>query len=167
MQRAFKHQRQVLYTSTKCKKPDPNSKVFMDLLSDLQQDMVSVSDVKDNNRGSELKEHLAMVGEGMGVFQWLIWDGKPTDYVGEVTGGAQMYGNRILKAYKEGYVTLKCEYMNEANVTQRSIPRQVCQHLHRPPQSSAVLHQKALSLRRNLEQQWRRRRARSLPRSRP
>lgn len=74
----------------------------MDLLSDLQQDMGSVGDIKDNNRGSDLKEHLAMVGEGMGAFQWLVMDGKPADYVGEVTGGAQMYGNRILKAYKEG-----------------------------------------------------------------
>lgn len=43
-----------------------------------------------------------MVGEGIAVLQWLVMDGKPADYVSEVTGGAQMYGNRILKTYKEG-----------------------------------------------------------------
>lgn len=74
----------------------------MDLLADLQQDMSSIGDVKESNRGSDMKEHLNMVGEGVGGFQWLVMDGKPADYVGEIIGGAQMYGNRILKAYKEG-----------------------------------------------------------------
>lgn len=49
-----------------------------------------------------MKEHFAMVGEGIAALQWLLMEGKPADYVGEVAGGAQMYGNRILKAYKEG-----------------------------------------------------------------
>jgi adenylyl cyclase-associated protein len=54
---------------------------FPELIKDLQQDMGSVGDVRDTNRASQMKDHLAMVGE--------------------VTGGAQMYGNRVLKAYKE------------------------------------------------------------------
>ena len=74
----------------------------MDLLQDLQQDMSSVGDMRDNHRGSKMKEHLAMVGEGISALQWLVMDGKPGDYVGEVIGGAQMYGNRVLKEYKEG-----------------------------------------------------------------
>lgn len=49
-----------------------------------------------------MKDHLAMVGEGISALQWLIMESKPADYVGEVIGGAQMYGNRVLKAYKEG-----------------------------------------------------------------
>lgn len=103
MQKAFGHQRQFLLVTTKCKKPEQGSKELSDLLSDLQQDMGAVVDIKDSNRGSEMKEHLAMVGEGMGVFQWLL-ESKPGDYVGEIVGGAQMYGNRVLKAYKEGSV---------------------------------------------------------------
>lgn len=77
------------------------SKTFMDLLSDLQQEMGSIGDIRDSNRASPMKEHLAMVGEGITALQWLVMDGKPADYVAEVTGGAQMYGNRVLKAYKE------------------------------------------------------------------
>lgn len=49
-----------------------------------------------------MKEHFAMVGEGIAALQWLVMEGKPADYVSEVTGGAQMYGNRILKTNKEG-----------------------------------------------------------------
>ena len=102
--KAFADQRRFLLTSTKSKKPDQQSKAFMDLLSDLQQDMGTVGDIKDSHRGSPFKEHLAMVGEGITALQWLVMDGKPSDYVGDVIGGAQMYGNRVLQKYKEGYV---------------------------------------------------------------
>lgn len=104
VQKAFGHQRQFLLVSTKCKRPEQGSKELSDLVSDLQQDMSAVVDIKESYRGSELKEHLAMVGDGMSVFQWLLVEGKPADYVGEIMGGAQFYGNRVLKAYKEGSV---------------------------------------------------------------
>lgn len=60
-----------------------------------------VGDIRDSNRGSKAKDHLAMVGEGISALQWLVMEGKPADYIGDVIGGAQMYGNRVLKAYKE------------------------------------------------------------------
>lgn len=75
----------------------------MDLLSDLQNDMGSVGDIRDSHRGSPMKEQLAMVGEGITALQWLVMDSKPADYVGEIVGGAQMYGNRVLTKYKERY----------------------------------------------------------------
>jgi len=77
----------------------------MDLLTDLQQDMGGVGDIRDSHRGSPMKDHFAMIGEGITALQWLVMEvmeGKPADYVGEVTGGAQMYGNRVLKQHKEG-----------------------------------------------------------------
>ncbi|KAK5118758.1 hypothetical protein LTR85_007964 [Meristemomyces frigidus] len=100
--KAFADQRRFLLVTTKAKKPDMQSpQTFNDLLKDLQQDMGSVGDIRDSHRSSTMKEHLAMVGEGIGALQWLLMDGKPADFVGEVIGGAQMYGNRVLKAYKE------------------------------------------------------------------
>lgn len=105
--KAFADQRRFLITASKSKKPDTQSKAFMDLLTDLQQDMGSVGDIRDSHRGSPMKEHFAMVGEGIAALQWLVMEGKPADYVAEVTGGAQMYGNRILKNFKEGYCTTK------------------------------------------------------------
>ncbi|KAK6435600.1 suppressor of rasval19 [Oleoguttula sp. CCFEE 5521] len=99
--KAFRDQRKFLLVSTKAKKPDMTSATFPELLEDLQHDMGTVGDIRDSNRASPVKEHLAMVGEGISALQWLLMDGKPADYIGEVLGGAQMYGNRVLKAFKE------------------------------------------------------------------
>lgn len=81
------------------------SPAFSEMIKTLQQEMSNVSDVRDNNRASPMKEHLAMAAEGITALQWLVMEGKPADFVGEVIGGAQMYGNRVLKAYKETCVT--------------------------------------------------------------
>jgi adenylyl cyclase-associated protein len=105
--KGFADQRRFLLITTRAKKPDPTSQTFMDLLKDLQQDLGIVGDIKDSNRGSPMKDHLSMVAEGISTLQWLVMpdgSGKPADMVGEVIGGAQMYGNRVLKAYKEGCV---------------------------------------------------------------
>lgn len=100
--KGFADQRRFLLVTTRAKKPDQSSSTFMDLLKDLQQDLGTAGDIKDSNRGSPMKEHLAMVAEGISTLQWLVMEGKPADLVGEMIGGAQMYGNRVLKAYKEG-----------------------------------------------------------------
>lgn len=112
--KGFADQRRFLLVTTKAKRPDPSSQTFMDLLKDLQQDLGTAGDIKDSNRASPMKEHLAMVAEGISTLQWLVMDGKPADVVGEMIGGAEMYGNRVLKTYKEGYVEalqiLHCGY---------------------------------------------------------
>jgi len=100
--KAFADQRRFLLTTTRAKKPDMQSpQTFNDLLKDLQHDMGVVGDIRDSNRASKMKEHLAMVGEGIGALQWLLMEGKPADFVAEILGGSQMYGNRVLKAWKE------------------------------------------------------------------
>jgi adenylyl cyclase-associated protein len=104
--KGFADQRRFLLVTTKAKRPDQSSQTFMDLLKDLQNDLGMAGDLKDSNRGSPMKEHLAMVAEGISTLQWLVLEGKPADTVAEMIGGAQMYGNRVLKAYKEGWVAL-------------------------------------------------------------
>lgn len=97
---AFKSQERYLKMATKAKKPDMASAPFAELISSLQHALGAVNDIKDSNRGSQYKDHLAMVSEGTGALQW-IFETKPADYIGEVVGGIQMFGNRILKQYKE------------------------------------------------------------------
>ncbi|KAK8198556.1 suppressor of rasval19 [Zalaria obscura] len=99
--RAFTAQRQFLLVSTKSKKPDMTSPDFSDLIKDLQKEMSTVNDIRESNRASQYKDHLAMVGEGMGALQWVVFEGKPADYVAEILGGVQLFGNRVLKEYKE------------------------------------------------------------------
>lgn len=99
--RAFAAQRKYLLVTTKAKKPDMTASAFGDLIKDLQQEMGTVTDLKEANRASPYKDHFSMVAEGMGALQWVVFEGKPADYVADVLGGVQMFGNRVLKEYKE------------------------------------------------------------------
>jgi len=78
------------------------SAVYMELIKDLQEEMTKVDDIRQNNRGSPQKDHLAMVADGVGALAW-ITDPKPAEYVAELFGGAQIYGNKILKEYKDRF----------------------------------------------------------------
>ena len=100
---AFFAQRQFLLVTTKAKKPDMSSSVYMDTLKDLQQAMEKVDAVRDSNRDIELKNPLLLVADGTRALEWVVMesDTKPADYVTEMFGGSQMYGNRILMQYKE------------------------------------------------------------------
>ncbi|KAI4730158.1 hypothetical protein E4T49_02071 [Aureobasidium sp. EXF-10728] len=101
VERAFAAQRQYLVVANKAKKPDMTSPAFSELIKDLQQEMGTVTEIKDSNRASPFKDHLNMVAEGMGGLQWVVFEGKPADYVAEILGGVQLFGNRVLKEYKE------------------------------------------------------------------
>jgi adenylyl cyclase-associated protein len=74
---------------------------FMDLLKDTQMKMMAVDETRQKNRGSPLKDHLAMVADGIAVLGWVTIDHKPAEMAAELFGGAQMYGNKILKQFKD------------------------------------------------------------------
>ena len=99
--KAFEAQRQFLLISTKAKKPSMASNVFMDLIKDMQEAIMKVDSIRQSNRSPEIKDHLAMVADGVGALGWVTMESKPADFVGELFGGAQMYGNKVLKEYKE------------------------------------------------------------------
>ena len=99
---AFEAQREFLLITTKAKRPEMDSAV-MDLLKDLQEEMTKVQNIRENNRGSPLKDHLAMIADGVDALGWIIIDPKPAEYVVELFGGAQMFGNKVLKEFKDRY----------------------------------------------------------------
>lgn len=80
------------------------SPVFLEVLKDLQGAIEKVDQVKQISKDRDLKNHLTMVGDGVGVLGWVTMDSKPGDVAAELFGGAQMYGNKVLKEYKETYV---------------------------------------------------------------
>ena len=106
--RAFSAQRQVLLISTQAKKPDVTSSLYMEILKELQQEMQKVTEARQANRDPGLKDHLSMVADGIGALSWVAVDPKPADFVSEVLGGAQLYGNRVLQEYKEKYGVDEC-----------------------------------------------------------
>lgn len=75
----------------------------MDTLKGLLEHMNKVDELRQANRDSAIKDHLSMVADGVGALAWVTIEPKPADYVNELFGGAQMYGNKVLKQHKEKY----------------------------------------------------------------
>lgn len=105
VQQAFAAQRQFLFVANKAKKPD--DRVLMELLKDLQASMEKTDESRQSNRDLALKDPLSMVADGVGSLGWVtIGTGggmKPHEHINELMGGAQMYGNKVLKEHRDKY----------------------------------------------------------------
>jgi adenylyl cyclase-associated protein len=105
VQQAFVAQRQFIFIANKAKKPD--DRTVMELLKDLQASMEKTDEVRQQNREAALKDPLAMVADGVGCLGWItISPGssmKPHEHIKELFGGAQMFGNKVLKEYRDKY----------------------------------------------------------------
>ena len=102
---AFAAQRQFLFIANKAKKPD--DRTLMELLKDLQASMEKTDEFRQSNRDPALKDSVSMVADGVGSLGWVtIGQGggmKPHEHINELFGGAQMYGNKVLKEYRDKY----------------------------------------------------------------
>ena len=90
-----------LTLTTLSKQPDSNSKAYVEIIKDLQTEMGTVSEIRESNQSSPLKNHLSMVGEGVGALGWITIESSPAEYAAEFMNGAKLYGNRILKQFRE------------------------------------------------------------------
>lgn len=103
VQQAFAAQRQYIFIANKAKKPD--DRTIMELLKDLQASMEKTDDFKQQNREGALKDPLTMVADGVGCLGWITINPgssmKPHEHIKELFGGAQMYGNKVLKEYRD------------------------------------------------------------------
>ena len=89
--------------ATKAKKPDVQSPLFLEILTELQRQMGRVGDLQETNRASPYFNHLTAVSEGISALGWITVEPKPADYIDEVYSSAQYHGNRVLVDYKERY----------------------------------------------------------------
>lgn len=69
-------------------------------MTDLHKASDSINNVRESNRGSPLFTHLSAVSEGIVALGW-FFESKPAEFVSEMLGSIQYYGNKILKEYKE------------------------------------------------------------------
>ncbi|KAF2683938.1 hypothetical protein K458DRAFT_442979 [Lentithecium fluviatile CBS 122367] len=101
VQQAFTAQREFLLVATKAKKPDIST--CMEILKDLQAAMEKVDEIRQGNREPQLRDPLTMVADGVGALGWVTVEGspKPHEYISELFGGAQIFGNKVLKEYKD------------------------------------------------------------------
>jgi adenylyl cyclase-associated protein len=75
----------------------------MEILKDLQTAIEKVDEARQRNRDAPLRDPLSMVADGVGALGWVTVEGnpKPYEYIHDLFGGAQMYGNKVLKEYRD------------------------------------------------------------------
>jgi adenylyl cyclase-associated protein len=95
--RAFKAERTFIYVATKATKPDP---LPSELMTDLQTASDAINNLRESNRASPLFNHLTAVTEGIVALGWFM-DPNPPAFIGEIIGGIEYYGNKVLKEYKD------------------------------------------------------------------
>lgn len=98
---AFVAQRKCLLIAAKARKPDIKSPIYMEILKELQSMIGAVNDIRVANRGSSVFNHLTMVSEGVAVLAWITIEPKPVDFVTDMLGAAEFYGNRVILEYKD------------------------------------------------------------------
>jgi adenylyl cyclase-associated protein len=96
----FEAERAILLLSTKAKKPVEGSDEYIQVYTEIGKKMSIVTEIRENNRASPLKDHLALVADGVQTLGWVAVGSKPAEQAAELFGGAQMYGNKLLKAHK-------------------------------------------------------------------
>ncbi|KAL9131615.1 MAG: hypothetical protein Q9217_000503 [Psora testacea] len=128
--RAFAAERKFLIITTKSKKPDIQSTVYMEILKELQSMMGAVNDIREANRASPLFTHLTTVSEGIAVLGWITIEPKPVDYVKDMLSGAQYHGNRIINLNKEKD-RKQVEWVNSFYNIFKSVSSYVKQHYSR------------------------------------
>lgn len=71
-------------------------------MTELHKASDSINNIKESNRASPLFNHLSAVAEGIVALGW-FFETKPAEFVSEMIGGIEYYGNKVLKEYKEKY----------------------------------------------------------------
>uniref|UniRef100_A0A673J5D3 Adenylyl cyclase-associated protein n=1 Tax=Sinocyclocheilus rhinocerous TaxID=307959 RepID=A0A673J5D3_9TELE len=104
MKQAFSLQRQLLVTASNSQKPSDS--VLTSLLAPMSKVIQEVQAFREKNRSSPLFNHLSAVSESVPALGWVAMAPKPGPYVKEMQDAAMFYTNRVLKDYKEKYVSV-------------------------------------------------------------
>ena len=78
-----------------------SSEQFLQLWKPIQEAAITVSGLRDANRGKPTYHQLSAVGESITVLAWVMVDPKPVKHVEEYLDQAKFWGNRVLKEFKD------------------------------------------------------------------
>ncbi|ODQ68218.1 hypothetical protein NADFUDRAFT_68497 [Nadsonia fulvescens var. elongata DSM 6958] len=98
---AFEAEHDFLLIASKSKKPDMSDPVFMELLTPISDNISKLNEIRENNRTSKFSNHLATVAEGAASIGWIGAQSSPAPMIGDFKEGAEFYGNRVLKEYRD------------------------------------------------------------------
>lgn len=94
---AFQAERTFIYVSLKARKPSPYPP---ELMTDLHNASDTIDSLRMANRDSPYFGHLSAVAEGIVALGWFV-QAKPADFVNEMIGSIEYYGNKVMKDYKD------------------------------------------------------------------
>lgn len=97
MLQAFQAERTFIYVSLKARKPSPYPP---ELMTDLHNASDTIDSLRMANRDSPYFGHLSAVAEGIVALGWFV-QAKPADFVNEMIGSIEYYGNKVMKDYKD------------------------------------------------------------------
>ncbi|OAL40116.1 hypothetical protein AYO20_00534 [Fonsecaea nubica] len=104
---AFEAGKAYLLIASRAKRPES---MPPELTADLRRHTSTVEEIREANRPSPLYVHLSAVSEGIIALSWVL-ERRPIDFVKNILGGTQYYGNKILNEYK-GKDKSHVEYIN-------------------------------------------------------
>ncbi|CCH58956.1 hypothetical protein TBLA_0B01130 [Henningerozyma blattae CBS 6284] len=98
--KAFVSQLKVIKLSESCKKPDFNSKEFMDVFTPINNDIIKLVEMKDKYHKSKYLSHLNSLIEGAPLFSWVTVD-KPVSFINDFKDASQFWTDRVLKDFRK------------------------------------------------------------------
>jgi adenylyl cyclase-associated protein len=70
------------------------------IIKPLSDAIAAVTAFQGKSRDAKLKNNVYGIGEGVGIFSWVVVEPAPAPFAGEMVGAAKFYTNKILQEHK-------------------------------------------------------------------
>lgn len=97
---SFLIQLDLINLAVKAKQPDYSSPEFMNIIKPINENIMSITELKDKNRQSLVFSYLNSIAEGGLVLSWFAIS-TPLSFISDVKDAAQFWTNKVLKEFKE------------------------------------------------------------------
>lgn len=96
---SFLIQLDLINLAVKAKQPDYSSPEFMNIIKPINENIMSITELKDNNRQSLVFSYLNSIVEGVLVLSWFTTP-APVSFISDMKDAAQFWTNKVLKEFK-------------------------------------------------------------------
>lgn len=97
---SFLIQLDLINLAVKAKQPDYSSPEFMNIIKPINENLTSITELKDKNRQSVIFSYLNSIVEGGLVLSWFATP-TPVSFISDMKDAAQFWTNKVLKEFKE------------------------------------------------------------------
>lgn len=99
LKNSFLVQLDLINLAVKAKQPDYSSPEFMNIAKQINENITSITELKDKNRQSLVFSYLNAVVEGALVLSWFAIP-TPLSFISDIKDAAQFWTNKVLKEFK-------------------------------------------------------------------